>query len=714
MNSNPYILGLDVGTNSIGWAVVDCEKEQGEHQGIYAGYKSTSLRALNSRIFLEMVEAKNEVPKNQKRRMARGACNRRAYYKRRRRKLLEILVNKGLLPDDYSQNPEKILNEIDRKYAERKLGKKWSNKWLVTEKFYCSSYAMRNFSLEEKLEPYEFGRLLLHLQRRRGYFSNRGAKYIDLIKSLNFAKPEFYIATLKDDTSTMADKEDRRRVSPVLSGIKKLRKKLGNRTIGQFIWEESQRRRMPPQRVTLFDVPEDEQAPGGKRLQLRAEREMHEKEFDAIWQKQNTFYKLSDEEARSVKEKIFDQRPLQLQKNKVGNCNIFPHKKRAAMARLEFQEFRTLQMINNIRIDGTRLDSAQRQQLLDLSNNPDELNNHGRISWKKIADALGVKRKAINYNRESDDGGKTGVPGNKTMQAISRSIGTSEWEQLSEKEQTELVEDLITMHNKKALYDRLIRHWKFPCYQAGGSLTEGALGLAMNEGIESDYGKHSLKAINALLPHLRRGLDYYRAVEEIGQRESITKPIKETEEDFLLSVQDVPNIANPIVQKALYEIRRVINSIIRCYGKPAIIRVEMAREMKSSKEHRKKIASRQRENRKLNETAEEEILKFYNEGNPNISLEEMRSGVRRVNPDDRNKYKMWKNEQEEKCLYCGKPISINDLFSGNAEIEHILPYTGFSQNYMNTVVSCYSCNAEKGQRTSYEAWGHDQDRWLSI
>ena len=191
---------MDVGSNSIGWAVVDCKIEKGDHKGIYAGYNPVSLRALNSRIFLEMVDAKTHVPKNQKRRTARGARNRRSYYKQRRKDLANILMDKGLLPNNYLQDPERILNEIDLRYGERKVEKRWSKEWSDTEKACCSPYAMRNYALEEKLEPFEFGRLLLHFQRRRGYFSNRGAKYIDLIKSLRLDSP-------KDDEASMNAEE---------------------------------------------------------------------------------------------------------------------------------------------------------------------------------------------------------------------------------------------------------------------------------------------------------------------------------------------------------------------------------------------------------------------------------------------------------------------------------------------------------------------------
>ncbi len=709
-NKVPYILGLDVGPNSIGWAVVDCKLEAGNHQGIYAGYQPVSLRALNSRIFLEMLEAKTRVPKNQKRREARGARNRRAYYKERRKKLVNILLNKSLLPQDYQANPEKVLNEIDRRYAERKLGKPQSKAWSVTDKAYCSPYATRNFSLVEELEPHEFGRLLLHLQRRRGYFSNRGAKYIELIKSLNLITP-------KDDQDTLSG-EEKRETGHVLAAIDELGQKLGNRTLGQFIWQASQAKQIPPHRITLFQFERSKTRRGEtviEKLEFRASREMYEKEFDAIWEKQHSFHHFSEDEFIGIKNAIFDQRPLQLQKSTVGNCSIYPKKKRTTVMRLEFQEFRTLQVINNIQIGEKPLSAEQREQLTNLADDPERLNKQGRISWKEVARALDVKVKNLNYGENRDDGaGKNGLIGNRTAQAISHSIDIRQWQKLGKEKQIKLVEDLHTMHNKKALYDRLVKYWKFPSYLPNRNHEKGALGLAMNEQLEDGYGKYSLKAVNELLPHLRNGMDLYAAVKQIGQIESITKIQKATNEGYLLKVEDVPNVANPTVQKALYEIRRVVNSIVKRYGKPAIIRIEMAREMKSSKRHRAEIASQQKQNRKRNEDAEEEILKHYKTGSIGINLEGVRGGVAcRISPDDRSKYKMWK-EQDEQCPYCQKLIGIGQLFSGGAEVEHILPYTGFRQNYMNTLVSCHSCNDEKGRHTPYETWGHDENRWKQI
>lgn len=724
VSQSPYILGLDIGTNSIGWAVVSCTDTN----------SPTSLVALNSRIFEEMVDKEKKVPKNQKRRSARGERNRRKYYKKRRRELANLLIKEGLLPDTYNQTSERFLNDIDLEFAERKVGKTWSEGWSVEERSYRSVYAIRNFALEEELRPHEFGRLLLHLQRRRGYFSNRGAKYINLIKYLSIDSDSLKNESPKKQNDSKnkdeGQKEEEKQLRQVLDGIAGLEKQLAGRTLGQFIWQKSHNLSTSPQRITLFEFEKSRKRRGEsvtEKLKFRAEREMYESEFLKIWEKQNKFHQLSNETEEKITNSIFHQRPLQLQKNKVGRCNIYPKNKRVAKAMLEYQEFRTLQVINNIKIGPDYLDESQRLKLLNLANDPATLNKNGRISWKDVAKELGVKQKEINYQRTGEDDVGTGLIGNRTAQAICSSIGVEKWKEIEkDKEKTKtinetnvsadklLVEDLLTIHNRKALYDRLVNYWGFAPYNQGDEIEKGALGLAVNEKLESGYAKHSLKATKELLPYLRGGDDYYSAVEKIGKRETITKSISKTPDNFLLKPADVPYIANPIVQKALFEMRRVVNSIIKQYGKPSIIRMEMAREMKASKEHRAEMEKEQRKNRILNEEAEKEILEYAKKKDPNLQLETLQSGVRRVSIKDRQKFKMWKYEQNTLCPYCKKQISFTELFSGEAEIEHILPYTGFRQNHMNTLVSCRTCNEMKDKRTPYQTWGSDENRWGRI
>ena len=129
------VLGLDVGPNSVGWALVDEGKK--------------SIMGAGVRVFPEGVDRDQqggEKSKSQTRRDARGMRRQVARRSRRKRQLHDLLVQAHLLPSDKDQLPAVLAP---------------------------NPYELRSRALDVKLEPYEIGRVLLHLNQRRGFLSNR-------------------------------------------------------------------------------------------------------------------------------------------------------------------------------------------------------------------------------------------------------------------------------------------------------------------------------------------------------------------------------------------------------------------------------------------------------------------------------------------------------------------------------------------------------------
>jgi len=139
------VLGLDLGSNSLGWALLS-STESGE---------LTDIVDVGVRIFPKAVEEKTPTPNNQKRRNSRLA--RRIVQRRSRRKkaLLNYLVSLGLLPKalleeallEEKTGPEGILNGLG------------------------DPYTLRAKALDQTLAAFELGRVLLHLVQRRGFLS---------------------------------------------------------------------------------------------------------------------------------------------------------------------------------------------------------------------------------------------------------------------------------------------------------------------------------------------------------------------------------------------------------------------------------------------------------------------------------------------------------------------------------------------------------------
>lgn len=131
-----YRLGLDLGTNSIGW-VLSVKKDGGPFEGI---------KDIGVRIFPDGRKPKERTSLAVDRRIARQARRRRDRYKQRQRRLLNALTQCGLMPAD--QKTRSSLRALD-------------------------PYSIRKRGLDELLPPFELGRAIFHLNQRRGFKSNR-------------------------------------------------------------------------------------------------------------------------------------------------------------------------------------------------------------------------------------------------------------------------------------------------------------------------------------------------------------------------------------------------------------------------------------------------------------------------------------------------------------------------------------------------------------
>lgn len=618
-------LGLDLGTNSIGWAWLDLD-DNGD---------SGSIRACGVRVFSSPVEDKTKTPKNVARRTARG--QRKTVRRRRMRldNLTSALVAAGLLPENFVQR-EVLFSDHSR-----------------------NPYLLRRDALTRKLEPHEIGRALYHLCRRRGFKSNRKTLLGELA-----ADPEV-LALLQEDEKTLAEKAGTRRASAeekeegeILASIRQLREKMGGRTLGQYLADELEAGR------------------GVRRI--HTERSMYEEEFDAIWESQKQFHPslLGDSLKVRIHSAIFDQRPLKIQKSSIGFCRFEPKRKRAMKALVVAEDFRILQDLANI-----RLFDAVSQKERKLSN--DELlkvfqllQSQRSMSWSAFRKALKLpKADALEINLQV--GGKDELVGNRTLISLRKILPN--WDELTLDQQRDLQTDLLTIPRRDSLYRRLRRHWQFD--------SRTAYELAILKLIPGTASL-SAKAMQRLVDKMREGLDYHDACQALGyQRDD------QREQELVDRLPEPPDARNPVVNKALIEVRKVVNAIVREYGKPDLIRVEMARDMKLSRDQKEEIQRMNRQLKLLNEEAEKAIK----EARPDI-----------VDPsrDDKLKYRLWK-ECGGTCPYTGATIGLNMLFSGDVDVEHIIPYTlCLDDSFKNkTLCMAHENRLVKKNRTPLQAYG---------
>ena len=167
-----------------------------------------------------------------------------------------------------------------------------------------------------------------------------------------------------------------------------------------------------------------------------------------------------------------------------------------------------------------------------------------------------------------------------------------------------------------------------------------------------------------------------------------------------LYLNDMEDIANPVVRRAVSQTVKVVNAVVRTWGPPDVVRIELAREMKQNEDERRETEKRQEKNRKANEEAKKQIEEYKHDHATGLDIV---------------KFKLWQ-EQDGVCLYSGKKLvddDISHLFEpGYVEVDHIAPYSrSFDDSYQNKVLVLTEENRKKGNGLPYDYFGQDEERW---
>ncbi|MEQ8199198.1 MAG: type II CRISPR RNA-guided endonuclease Cas9, partial [Clostridiaceae bacterium] len=210
----------------------------------------------------------------------------------------------------------------------------------------------------------------------------------------------------------------------------------------------------------------------------------------------------------------------------------------------------------------------------------------------------------------------------------------------------------------------------------------------------SKFNNLSIEALDKILPFMKEGYQYNEACEKAGYN---FKALYEGVKSKKLPVIEIDEIVNPVVNRALAQTRKVINSVIEKYGSPIRINIELARELAKNYKDRKAIEKEQKENRDNSDKLRKELKELM--GNEPTGSEVL-------------KYRLWQQQRGE-CAYTQRQISIENIFSaGYCEIDHIIPFSrSFDDSLSNKVLVLGVENQRKGNRTPCEYFGADEERW---
>jgi CRISPR-associated endonuclease Csn1 len=580
-------------------------------------------------------------------------------YLRRRRKYIGGLVKAGLFPADITER-QALLS--------------------------LNPYRLRAEGLERELTPHEFGRALFHLQQRRGFKSNRKT----------------------DKQSKDADKDP----GKIKSAIAEFAGELGGSTVGAALWRRIQNG-LPARARLIGSGPNATYA-------FYVSREMVAHEFDALWDAQERFApgKFSDVDRRALRDILLFQRNLLPQD--VGRCYLEHQELRAAVALPSSQLFRLYQEVNHLRLrhrrtlDERALTRAERDKLVR------ELRGEVKRTPPKLREILFGKAEARAWEFTLEDGKRNEVKGDQTSAKLSHAEAFgSAWFDLSIEEQDMLVGHLLNEANERVLIDWLTEHY---------NLTREQAEYISDVSLPSACLRLSTKAMNRILPHLIEGWDadqgqpltYDKAVQAAGYKHHSDKRRAELLFELpyygeVLGLYTMPagkssveservhgKIGNPTVHIGLNQLRKVVNALIKTYGLPTQIVVELARDLNKSPEEKREIERKQKKNQDENDAIRSELEKLGQS----------------ATYDNRLRLRLF-NElgATPVCVYSGRRIGLASLFSNEFQVDHILPLSAtLDDGYANKVLVHQSANKYKAKRSPYEAFGVSADgySWSDI
>lgn len=637
--SSPYRLGLDLGANSLGWFLVWLDENR----------NTIGLGPGGVRVFADGRDPQSKTSNAVTRRMARGARRRRNRYLARRERLMQALVRRGLMPED--RQKRKALEALD-------------------------PYALRAAALDTALPLHHLGRAIFHLNQRRGFQSNR--------KTDNTAGEDGAI------------KQAARRLDEAME-------EAGARTLGEFLHQRRQQapsnHKMPPVRVR------NTSASAKAEYAFYPTRQHLLDEFRRIWQAQAHHHAALTEQARAEIEGIvFFQRPLK--RPPIGKCSVNPARDkddlegfRCPWSHPLAQRFRIWQEINNLEIqfaDGTmprRLTPEERQTLFLL------LTSANSVTFEKIRKQLGLPSDS-RFNLESEKRDK--LKGDETAEKLAkRKLFGKTWRALPLEHQIEIVHQLEEEEDEGRLIAWLIDNCALDAETAE---------RVANATLPQGHTRFGLRAICNILPNLEKGMVLHDAAQEAYPH--YNRPTGELSQSGYLpyygewlqdavvgsgDVRDRPEVRygrfpNPTVHIGLGQLRRQVNAIIRRYGPPQEITLEMTRDFRLSP---RQVSELEREQAKHQRRNEERARLLQEHGLP-------------VNAGNLLRLRLWEELEplERCCVYSGEPIPFELLFSEEVDVDHILPFSRtWDDSAANKVLCRTAANRDKGNRTPYEAWG---------
>jgi len=650
--SHAMTLGIDLGSESIGWALVR-DASQNQPPEIVA----TGVSIFNS--------GRNEKGESlaQDRRMKRGQRRRRARYLWRRDRMMRALIRMNLMPQE-KENRKKLERSLD-------------------------PYECRAKAAKQEVTAHELGRALFHMNQRRGFLSNR--------KSEKKADRSAYKNGLEALKNVLGNQTLGQYLWENHNVKKDIHKKPGIRFRSVQNGSKTEYPLYPTRAMYQAEFDKIRKTQGNAQ-DLHPE---HWEELSHIVFDQRPLR----EQPVGICSLYYGQ---DLTNPETGEVTKAPKEERSPQALPSAQMFRVVQDINHMEVrDENRrwrkLTPDEREKLWIL------FNTQKKIEFKAV-------RKKLEWPEDTDinleNDRRTYLKGNETVCTLAKYFGKDFYKK-PVYEQDDVVQFILDCENADDLFNEAVTSWKLPEDKARKLVFDDEISI---EDFPAGYGRFSARAYRDMIPLMRdKQLRYDEATKQLGIHHSdrgadgnanslpyyadaiplsVTTPKYGAPEE-----RQKGKIANPTVHIALRQLQKVVNTLIKRHGKPHRIVIETARDLKLSKDEKDELNREHQKNLKKNEEIKKE-LEALGEWNGDKGEKIL-------------KWKLWEelsaDINDRKCPYTLRTISKAMLCSHQVEIEHILPRSRtLDDSRANLTVSLKSANGMKKNQSPHEVFAHSE------
>lgn len=533
-----YSLGLDIGTSSVGWAVLDLDKKR--------------IHDLGVRIFERPEDPQNGDSLAKPRRDARSARRRLKRRRQRLNHLEQFFVDQNILTKN------QVEEVLDYKSDFNKL----------------DVYELRARALTDELSPEELLKVLYQIAKRRGFKSNR-----KVVEESN-KEGGRVTSALKTNEKFLADNnyttvgEALNRDEKFASHKRNKRDDYTNSFARDDFLHELEAIIKTQQNYALKNVPE------------QAINEL--------------IYGINDGQITNVSAIMYQRLFMikELIEKMVGNCTFEKGEKRAPKASYSFEVFRLASELSHLVF--IPRDASKRQakrENLEVRLSPEQINQvistakiQKNLTYKKVRSTAGISEDYVpkdvrSKKKDGDEFGEENVFGGlKAYNDIRSAL-------------KDLLEDWAKIDNESAINQIA---YILTTQKADEGIRDELNLLPISDKAKEAivkikpinfkaFGHLSIKALQRITPYILEGMTYDKACEAAGY-------------DFKKQSASLEQITNPVVKRAISQTLKVVRAIERRYGKPYFIKVETARDLAKNFKDRKAIENENKENQARNQS----------------------------------------------------------------------------------------------------------------